>query len=364
MPPVTGSSGGFDLGQAGQGALGGAAAGSALGPVGAVGGALLGGLFGGFGSSSGPSREEFLLPGFEDRQAGLQGAVGQAEGLGAPSMQAAQIGQFGRAGLGGPFRSGQSQLIGQLQQQAAGLGPSLATQQFERSLGSGIAAQQAQASTGRGNQALGARAAAQNIGGLTQDLAGQAAQARMQEQMQARAQLGGVLGQARGQEIQADQFNVAQQNQRLLQQAQLAQQAGQLNLAAELRNRAQQNAQSLGLRQLELENAMAQQRGQQGFAGTQKETNLGTQILSGGGQMLANRFLGGGSPGGQGGSSFGPMQLQTGSDFGIPGSLGGQSAGFGANTLPGQGSLGAVAPVDLSGSGVTGAQAGYQLPRL
>jgi hypothetical protein len=296
-----------DFGQGAQGAVGGGATGFALGgPVGGLVGAGIGGLLGYFGDS-GPSQEDFDLPGFEDRRDRLNQDITDAGQRGAPTANAAQIGGFQRAGLGGPFRGGQQQLIGQLQQQAQGLGPSLATGQFDRSLQQGIAAQQAQANTGVGNQALAGRQAAQNIGGITQDLAGQAAQARIQEQMGARQQLAGVLGTARGQELAGSQFDAGQFNQRRLAQAGFNQQTGLANLGADLQNRNQQNQFGMGLRELELANASGQQQGRSGFAGSQGP-GLGSQILGGGGAGLAQGIaqgfgaLGnGGGGGGQGG---------------------------------------------------------------
>ncbi len=280
----------FNTSQGLQGAAGGAALGSTFGPMGTIAGGAIGGLLGGFGGSSQPRQEDFMLPGFQERQGSLNQAISSAGQVRAPSAQAAQIGQFGQAGMGGDFRTGQGQLIGQLQQQAMGQGPSLATGQFNQALGAGMASQNALANTGTGNAALAGRQAAQNIGGMTQDLAGQAAQARMQEQMQARQQLAGVLGQARAQEMQGSQFNTGQLNQRLLAQAGFDQQTGLANMDAILRNQALQNQYGLGLRGLELQNARAQQGGLMGFAGSQQPNQIGTQLLSGGGAALASQF--------------------------------------------------------------------------
>lgn len=265
-------------------------AGSAIPGVGTLVGGAIGGAMGLFGGSNDPNQGHYNLPGYEDRQNSLNSAISGAAGVQAPTANAAQIGGYQNASMGGQFRQGQSTLMGQLQQQAMGQGPSLATAQFDRALGSGIAAQQAQANTGVGNSALSARNAAQNIGGMTQDLAGQAAQARIQEQMNARAQLGGLLGQARSQEMQGSQFNVGQQNSRTLAQAGFNQQTGLANQDAWLRNQAQQNQYGLGLRGLEMDNARLQQGGLMGFAGAQPQNTLGTQFLSGGGAMLANKL--------------------------------------------------------------------------
>lgn len=282
-----------------KGALGGAATGFALGgPIGGGIGGVLGGLGGYFGSQDDPDQDDYALQGFDSRRAGINSAIDDASGLAGPQAQAASIGQFYNGGNGAQYRSGQDQLIGQLQAQANGQGPSLATAQFNRSLESGVAAQQAQANSGRGNPALAGRLAAQNIGGLTQGLAGQASQARQQEQMNARQQLAGVLGQARGQDIGASQFNANQQNQRTLAEANFLQDANLSNRDALLRNRQQQNAYGISLRNLELENARAQQSGDIAFLTGQAQRqgqSLGNQILAGGAQALGQSFASGGS---------------------------------------------------------------------
>lgn len=285
-----------------KGALGGAATGATIGSVvpgvgtliGGGAGAVIGGLAGYFGSSPDPREDQnnFLLPGYDERRRGVNGEISLAGLAKSPQAQAAQAGQFQNGSFGGQYRDGQNQLIGQLQAQANGQGPSLATAQFNRSLEQGVAAQQAQANTGRGNTALAARQAAQNIGGLTQGLAGQASQARQQEQLSARQQLAGVLGQARGQEIGASQFNAAQQNQRLLANANFQQDANLSNQSAFLQNSAQQNQYGLGLRDLELRNAQLQQAGQTAYATGQGPT-LGDQILSGGTTALGYGFSSG-----------------------------------------------------------------------
>lgn len=272
-------------GQGLQGATGGAMGGAAIGgPIGGVIGGAVGGLAGLLGGS-GPQKRDYMLPGFDERQRRLNEAISGAGGVGAPTAQAAQIGPMGQAGMGGEFRGGQQQLIGQLQQQAMGQGPSLAQMQFDRNLDQGIAAQIAAARSGVGNASAANRGAAQNIGGLTQDLAGQAAQARMQEQLMARQQLAGVLGTARGQEMQGSQFNVGQQNQGTLAQAGFDQQTSLANQDAYLRNQQLQNQYGLGLRELELQNAMQQRQGLAGFSGGQQNMT-GTQFLSGGAGAL------------------------------------------------------------------------------
>ena len=267
-----------DFSQGAQGALGGAATGATLGSLVGPGGTVIGGIAGGaigglaglFGGGDDLDPEAFQLPGFLDRQRRLTSAIDRSGGRGFDPTQASQLGVSG-------FRGGQEQLIAQLQQQALGQGPSLATQQFNTALDRGVATQQALAASGRGNAAQAARQAASNTGGLTQNLAGQAAQARIQEQLNARAQLGSVLGQGRQQD-----FARAQQN------ALLSQQTGQFNVNALFQNRGQNDALANQLRQLELQNAQLQQQGAIGFeTGDFQPNQLGTQLLAAGGAVGA-----------------------------------------------------------------------------
>lgn len=134
------------------------------------------------------------------------------------------------------FRKGQMQLMAQLQQQAAGQGPSLAGGQLSQGIEASIAAQQAALASARGgvNPAL-ARQAMQTGAEMRGQEAMQAAQLRMQEQLNAQQALGTLAGQGRQQDIglATEQAQLGQEHQAL--QAQLAaQQAGmttQANIA-------------------------------------------------------------------------------------------------------------------------------------
>lgn len=293
-----------------EGAMGGAATGASVGsailPVwGTAIGAGVGGIAGGAlawrankAAAEKKKREAqeqaFHLIGSADRGADLQNAIGQAGGVQAPNMQAAHIRQMQSGGTGGQFGRGQEQLAQQLQLQAMGQGPSLATSQYENAMGSGIAAQMAMARSGTGPQGAAMRGAAQNVGSMTQNLAGQAAQARIQEQMLARQQLAGVLQQGRGQSLQASQFDANAQNQRLMQMGQFGQQANLQNQQAWLQNQGQQNQYGLGLRELELANARGESEARMGLhqmrSQQPKEPDFATKMLSGGGMALANVF--------------------------------------------------------------------------
>lgn len=245
-------------GQGAQGAAGGAAVGSVAGPWGAAAGGVIGGALGLFGGSSGST-----IGGYDQRRQDLlmqiQGAQGR-DGL--------ELGQNERSAGGQEFRTGQQDLIRQLQAQSRGQGPSLAGMQAYATMDRGMAQQQSLAAgAAPGNEALAARQAMQNSGGLAANTAMTAAQGRMAEQMSAQQQLGGVLGNARNQDIGNEQFNAGWTNNRNLSQAQLLMQQRQMNDSREMQ-----------LRQLEFQN---------GGGKITPGNQLGTQIMSGGANALA-----------------------------------------------------------------------------
>lgn len=223
-----------DIGQGLTGGLGGAATGFAIGgPLGAgIGGGLglLGGLFGG---GPKPNRDDFLLPGFQDRADRLVNLGGQYGGFNEQS------------------RGTQADLIRMLQAGAAGNGPSAARNMLQETTNENISQQQALASTGRSNQGFQQRQALNNAALIQQRAANQASLLRAQEQQAAQALLGNVAGQQRQQDITS----------------QLAM------LENELRNAQLQQGGTIGY-----QNALLGQSGQAGF---------GDQILSGGGSLLA-----------------------------------------------------------------------------
>lgn len=278
--------------QAFQGAMGGGAAGGSLGgPWGAAGGAILGGLGGLFGGGSGG------MPGYDERNRQLQAGIGGAQG-----RPGAQIGQYERSAGGQEFRTGQQQLISQLQAQAAGRGPSLAGMQAQQAADQGMAQQLSMAAgAGPGNEAIMARQAMQNNAGITQGNAMTAAQARMAEQMGARQQLAGVLGQARGMDINNEQFNAGNYNQRQYGQAQLNQQ-----------NLNRNDSYEMGLRGMDLQNASGQM-------GGQTPNTFGTQMMSGGANLLAMYGMGqlGGGGGQQQMPSTGQQQMPSTGQVGV-----------------------------------------------
>lgn len=118
---------------------------------------------------------------------------------GLASNQFAEYLQGGVQQLGG-----ESQALRQmLADQAAGRGPSLASEQLRQGLQSNVAAQRSMAaSAAPQNAAMAARQAALNAGRLGMGMSGQAAAARIQEQEAARRQLAEMLLQQRQQDMQ------------------------------------------------------------------------------------------------------------------------------------------------------------------
>jgi hypothetical protein len=246
-----------------------------FGPYGAAAGGVIGGALGLFGGSSQRS-----MPGYDQRNADLWAQINGAQGRGGVTL-----GQNERSAGGQEFRTGQQQLIAQLQAQAAGRGPSLAGMQAFAAADRGMAQQQSLAAgAAPGNEALAARQAMQNSAGINSNLAQTSAQARLAEQMAAQQQLGGVLGQARGMDINNEQFNAAATNNRNLNQAGLTMQQRQMN-----------DQREQFMRQLELQNAGAQMSGQ-------TPNTIGTQFMSGGANALAMYATNGMGAFGKGGS--------------------------------------------------------------
>ncbi len=95
-------------------------------------------------------------------------------------------------------RGQQSQFIQMLQNQANGIGPSLAQQQLKMGTDRGIAQQMGVAASQRGvNPAMAARMAMQNAAGINQQGAADAAMIREQEKLNATSQLGAQIGSLR-----------------------------------------------------------------------------------------------------------------------------------------------------------------------
>lgn len=150
-----------------------------------------------------------------------QEQIGQANQMNAaqidPAAQA-RAAQLGRQDA--EFRGGQTQLMGQLQEQAAGRGPSLAAGQLREATDRNIAQQAGMAASQGGSSAVQQRQLASGAAQANQQAGRDAAQMRIQEQLAARQQLQGVTQTGREQDI-----NVANAQAQLQQQTALANQA-------------------------------------------------------------------------------------------------------------------------------------------
>lgn len=149
-------------------------------------------------------------------------------------VNAAQINTAGAS----PFVGAEKGLMGQLQGQAAGQGPSLAEAQLQKGQQANLAGALAATAAQGGNQNPGVMQ--QNMLGrladVNQDAAGQAAQARAGEQLSAQQQLGALSTQGASQQYQLGQA-----------QAGLNQQAAMGNQLAQQRAQAQWNQAVAGL---------------------------------------------------------------------------------------------------------------------
>lgn len=141
---------------------------------------------------------------------------------------------FGNANAARGFaldtRGQQQQLIGQLQNAAAGNGPSVAQTQLQLATDKNMQQSLALASSGHGNAGLRMRQAQDARASTSQDAAAQSALIKAQEQQAAQAQLGQVLGTTRTQDMGqqgADQSQALSASQLQLQQETAAQQAQQ-----------------------------------------------------------------------------------------------------------------------------------------
>lgn len=217
---------------------------------------------------------------FKKNKKELSKAITKVENRDTPQMKAAKLGQAATINQKqqDQFRRGQLDLAYQLQQQAAGKGPSLAQSQLRQGTDRNLAQAMAMAGSGRGNSALQMRQLGQQRAMIGQQAGQQAADLRMQEQMAAQQQLAGVLSGGRGQDIglATDQANLKQQ--RMLNQGQLQQQAAANNQAAVLQNRGLSDAQVRYLmgEKLGQDQQLAQNRimGQQ--LGVQQQTSQNT----------------------------------------------------------------------------------------
>lgn len=149
-------------------------------------------------------------PGWQTMQAPQIYGPGGSGAPGAPGT----IGPATAGGVGSGTAGMQASLIQQLQDQAAGRGPSLAQMQLQK--GGDAAMRQAMA-LGQSTRGTGAGGTMKSIlgrqAGIAQGMAGDAGMLALQEQMAARGALGQQLNQQAGLEQNNSQFNATQQQQ-------------------------------------------------------------------------------------------------------------------------------------------------------
>lgn len=131
--------------------------------------------------------------------------------IGAPQVDANQFGAKQYADNQAAARYGQQQLIGQLQQQSRGEGPSLANMQLQRNLLAQRNMAQSMAQSARGGMgALAQRNAAMQMGMAGEQTARMAGEMQLREQMQAQGLLGQQLQAQRAADLQAMGMSVEQ----------------------------------------------------------------------------------------------------------------------------------------------------------
>lgn len=249
-----------DWGGGAKGAAGGAAVGATVGgPYGALIGGAIGGLGGLFGGGGGGGDQSNALSDFQKQQ--LQAYQESIQNRTAPQLA-------GGPGLAqaSSFRDNQQALIGQLQRQASGQGPSVSSLQLQQATDRNTAQQQSMAQSGRGNATLANIVAANNGNNFGQAAAQQAAQGRIQEQLNAQNALGSNIAWGRTADEQNSMFNAQQYNN-----------SQQTNLEAKLR--------TMGLNDSAIANVLGNQvatNGQQTQLALNQKPSLGDQLLAGG----------------------------------------------------------------------------------
>jgi hypothetical protein len=171
-------------------------------------------------------------PNYGTNKAWLQGTLGGVLNREAQTMQGAQAqGATINTASQDQIRAAQLALMGNLQNTAAGQGPSVAQEQLRQATDRNMANALAMAAA-QGGGAAAYRQAAFARAAATQDMASQSAQLRAQEIAQAQNTLAGVAQGARGQDIglAAGQAQMTQQNAQF--NAGLAQDTGKTNLLA------------------------------------------------------------------------------------------------------------------------------------
>lgn len=301
-------------GQGAKGAAGGAAIGGTVGgPWGAAAGGVVGGalgLFGGDDPEYTPNKDNFQMPGYDERTGRLLGAANSAAGRQADYSDPTTIARIERARAGqigeSDFKPGQQELATYLLNQAQGKGPSLAMQQTQQLGTRNLAAARSMAAGARGpGAALQALQARDQMGNINQQTAQQGVMGALQERMAAAGQAGNVINTGRAQDLQrntdqqqlnyaASQFNAGQYNQRATHQADLTQNNRQFNVNSTYQNRQTNDAAYLELLRQEQANAQAQLQGNMSYEGAlggkyQVDANIpgmGDQLMAAGAAVL------------------------------------------------------------------------------
>ncbi len=233
---------------AATGALGGAAAGAALGPIGAGAGALLGGAVGMFGGGDNTAPQ---MPPIVDPVTGQQLQQANTNTQSGLSQQQAFVNALNaQNGIGN-----QSQVYNQLQGIAAGTGPNPAQAMLAQATGANVANQAALMAGQRGagaNAGMIARQAANQGANIQQQAAGQGATMQANQSLNAIGAAGNMANQQVGQQANAignyNQFAQGAQGMLLGAQGQYnnAVTGGQGNVNNNNQNVAQMNANQTG----------------------------------------------------------------------------------------------------------------------
>lgn len=212
------------------------------------------------------------------RQEAFQAQLAATNARQAQQVQAAQI----ATGPQDQFRAAQMGLLSQLQNQAAGQGPSLAQMQLKSANDRNLAQAMAMAATRGGGGGLALRGLQQQRADLGAQAGQQSAMLRLQEQQQAQGALAGLAGGARGQDIGL-----------ATQQAQLGQQAALANQDAALRQMSLNDAQSRFLNEGMGNMDLAQQKALMDLEQLKVNQNLGIQGINAGSYDKAAERRGG-----------------------------------------------------------------------
>lgn len=220
----------------------------------------------------GPDRSLFQAPDQTANRNMLQGAMNASNNL---------AGHFNAGPQQEQTRGMQMNLANQLQQQAAGQGPSVAGMQLQQGLQQQLMQQRAQAASMGGdvNPYLAQRQLAEQGAQAAQATNAQAAMARTQEQMNAQGALGGLTGQMRGQDLGV--AGMGQQH--ALANAQMGQQARQFGMEGMMGLSGQQLQANMGYAGMQNQTDLANNQINAGIAGQNAASAnaFGTAILGG-----------------------------------------------------------------------------------